>query len=236
MILEILLIFIEGIVLVDILHIRCRFIGGIITLSTAFAIRRVALRVVDELVPMKDRSPHLIPVRTTEIVIVITGRVGKDTVEHRLVHLSLYLVEIGALVEFLLLGIGKSVESHILQGTASARCGEGIGHRTLRRNLTPLCIGEAVAAIHRHSTLVKLLAIPQDILADLAQIDVEIAAIVGCVLLFAGIDKRIEHPELDILHVRLLKIVGIQLAHHSTPVADGLARVPSDCRSDTLKL
>ena len=37
--------------------------------------------------------------------------------------------------------------------------------------------------------------------------------------MLSGIDERIEHPELDILHVCLLEIVGIQLAHHSTPVA-----------------
>ena len=114
-------------------------------------------------------------------MIVIPGWVGKDTVEYRLVHLSLYLVEIGTLVEFLLFVIGQTIESHILQGTASARRGEGIGHGALRRNLTPLRIGEAVTAIHRHSAFIKLLAIPQDILTHLAQIDVEVAAIVGCI-------------------------------------------------------
>ena len=40
-----------------------------------------------------------------EIVVVITCRIGKDAVEHRLVHLALNLVEISTLVEFLLLGI-----------------------------------------------------------------------------------------------------------------------------------
>ena len=114
-------------------------------------------------------------------MIVIPGWVGKDTVEHRLVHLALYLVEIGTLVEFLLLGIGQTIESHILQGTASAGGGKCVCHGALRRNLTPLRIAEAVAAVHRHSALIKLFAIPQDILTHLAQVDVEVAAIVGCI-------------------------------------------------------
>ena len=223
-ILEILLIFVQRIVLVDVLHIRCRFIGGIITLGTAFAVRRIALRVVDVLISVKDGRTHLIPVRASEIVIVIPGWVGKDTVEHRLVHLALYLVEIGTLVEFLLFGIGQAIESHILQGTASAGGGKCVCHGTLRRNLTPLRIGEAVAAIHRHSALIKLLAIPQDVLAHLAQVDVEVATVVGCIRLLSGIDERIKHPELDILHVCLLEIVGIQLAHHSTPVAGRIGK------------
>ena len=151
-------------------------------------------------------------------MIVVTGRVGKDAVEHRLVHLALNLVEIGTLVEFLLLSIGESVEAHILQGTAAAGGGECVGHCALGRNLTPLCIGKAVAAVHRHSTLVELLSVSQNILAHLSQVDVEVATIVGGISLILGVDEWVEHPELDVFHVGLLKVVGIQLSHHTTPV------------------
>ena len=166
MILEILLIFIEGVVLVDIFHIRCRFIGSIIALSTAVAIRRVTLRIVDEFIAVQDRRLHLIPVRTTVIVIIITGWVSKDAVENRLIDLALYLVEVGAAIEFLFLRISESVETHILQGTASTGCGKGISNRTLRRDLTPLRVGKTVAAIHRHSALIEFLSITENILTD----------------------------------------------------------------------
>ena len=152
-------------------------------------------------------------------MVVITCRIGKDAVEHRLVHLALNLVEISTLVEFLLLGISQSVETHILQGSAATGGSKGIGHGALGRNLTPLGIGVALAAIYRHATLIEFLAITQDILAHLAQVDVEIATIIGSISLFAGIDERIEHPELDVFDVCLLEIVGIQLTHHSAPVA-----------------
>ena len=219
MILIVLLILVERIVLVDIFHIRGGFIRCIITLGAAVAIRRVALRVVDILVSIQDGCLLLVPVGTAEIVIVVTCRVGKDAVEHRLVHLALNLVKIGTLVEFLLLGIGESVEAHILQGTAAAGSGECVGHGALGRNLTPLCIGKAIAAIHRHTTLVKFLSVSQNILAHLSQVDVEVATIVGGISLVLGVDEWVEHPELDVFHVGLLKVVGIQLSHHTTPVA-----------------
>lgn len=106
-----------------------------------------------------------------------------------------------------------------MQGTAAAGGGKGIGHGALCRNLTPLRIRKAIAAVHRHSTLIEFLAISQDVLAHLAQVDVEIATIIGSISLLSGIDERIEHPELDILHVGLLEIIGVQLTHHSAPVA-----------------
>ena len=99
-------------------------------------------------------------------MIIITGWVSKDTVENRLIDLALYLVEVGAAIEFLFLRISESVETHILQGTASTGCGKGISNRTLRRDLTPLRVGKTVAAIHRHSALIEFLSITENILTD----------------------------------------------------------------------
>ena len=146
------------------------------------------------------------------------GWVGKDTVKHRLVYLTLYLVEISTLVKLLLLGIGQSIEADILQGTTSTGRGKSISHRTLRRNLTPLSRGKLVASIHRHTALIELLAISQDILTDFTQVDIEVASIVTGIGLLIGIEKWVEHPELDIFHIGLLEVVGIQLAHHTTPM------------------
>ena len=150
-------------------------------------------------------------------MIVITGWVGKDAVEHRLVHLALYLVKIGALIEGLLLGIGQAVETHVLQSSASARGGKGVGHRALGWNLTPLGVSEAIASVHRHTALIKLLAVSQNILAHLAQVDVEIATIIGGIGLLTRVYEWVEHPKLDVFDVGLLEVVGIQLTHHTAP-------------------
>ena len=150
-------------------------------------------------------------------MIVITGWVGKDTVEHSLVHFALYLVEVGTLIECLLLGIGQAVETHVLQGTASARGGKGISHRALGWNLTPLGVSKAIASIHRHTALIKLLAVSQNVLAHLAQVDVEIATIVGGIGLLTRVDEWVEHPKLDVFDVGLLEVVSIQFSHHTAP-------------------
>ena len=75
-------------------------------------------------------------------MVVVASRVIVDTVEHRLVHLALYLAEIGVLVVVAFLLVVESVESHVLQCAASLRGGEGIGHGALCGNLSPLCVGE----------------------------------------------------------------------------------------------
>ena len=217
-VLEVLLIFIQRIILVDIFHIWGRLIRCIIALRTAITIRRVALRVVDILITLQDRSTHLIPVTATEIVIVITCRVSKDAVEYSLVHLSLYLVEVSTLIEFLFLGIGQTVETNILQGTTATGCCKSIGHRTLSRNLTPLSISKTLAAINRHTALIELLAISQNIFAHLTQIDIEISSIFIGIRLFTGIEEWIKQPELDIFNVCLFEIIGIEFTHHTAPV------------------
>ena len=176
------------------------------------------MRIVDILVAEEDRRLLLVPVGATIVVVVVVGWVGKDAVEDGLVHLALYLVEIGRAIELLLLGIGETIEADILQGTAATGGGEGIGHGALSRYLAPLGVGEAVAAIHWHAALIELLAVSEDVLAHLAQVDVEVAAIAIGIGLLTAIDEWVEEPELDVLHVGLLEVVGVESAHHATPV------------------
>ena len=141
-ILIVFLVFVEGEVLVDVLHVGRRLVGSVVALGAAVAVGRVALWVVDKLVSVEYGRLHLVPVAATVVVIVVACRVIVDAVEHRLVHLALYLAEVSVLVVLAFLLVVESVESHVLQCAASLRCGEGIGHGALCGNLSPLCVGE----------------------------------------------------------------------------------------------
>ena len=92
------------------------------------------------------------------------------------------------------------------------------------RNLTPLGGDIGLAAIHGHATLIKLLAITQDILTYLTEIKIQITAIITGSTILTGIDERIEQPEFDILDIGLFKVVSINLSHHSTPLGLGLTK------------
>ena len=56
----------------------------------------------------------LIPVGSTEIMIIITGRVVIDAIKDGLVYLTLNLVEIDGFIEFSFLCIRKAIETYIL--------------------------------------------------------------------------------------------------------------------------
>ncbi len=88
MILVILLIFVERIVLVDVLHVGSRLVGGVIILGLVVGIGRVSLRHVDALVPFEDGFLLLVVVRAAEIVVVIVGRVSPNGVKHGLIDLA----------------------------------------------------------------------------------------------------------------------------------------------------
>ena len=142
MILIVFLILVECEVLVDVFHVGCSLIRCVVALGAAIAIGRVALRVVDVLVALQDGRFELIPVATTEVVIVVACRVCKDAVEDGLVHLALYLTEVGVLVEFSFLFVVESIEAHVLQCSASLGGGKGVGHGTLIGHFSPLCVAE----------------------------------------------------------------------------------------------
>ena len=93
MVLEVFLIFVECIVLIDILHVRRAFNRGIVALSAPIAVGRVALRVVDVFIPAEDAGLHVVIVRPAEIVIVVVSRIRPDGVPHSLVDLTLYRFE-----------------------------------------------------------------------------------------------------------------------------------------------
>ena len=78
--------------------------------------------------------------------------------------------------------------------------------------------GVSLQSVDRHSALVELLAVAQDVLAHLAKVDVEVASIFRSLALATCIDEGVEHPELYVLHIGSLEVVGVELAHHATPM------------------
>ena len=110
------LVFVKGEVLIDILHIGEGLVTGIKTLCLLVIVRRVALRHVDTLIAVKDRSLSGIQVSTTEVMIVIIGRVGIPSGTHTVVDTdATQEICIGRFGSFLF--VGKSIETHILLGS-----------------------------------------------------------------------------------------------------------------------
>ena len=101
-----------------------------------------------------------------------------DTVvgDHPTVHDSIQPLLISPILTFFI--IIQTVEAHILLHTRTLRRGKGVGLGGLLRNLSPLCGRIRFTAVNRHTALIELLAIAQDILAHLAEVDIEIAGIV----------------------------------------------------------
>ncbi len=169
----------------------------------------------------------LVEVASSVVVIVVVGRVVEDGLLHRIVCYNavnrVQEVLIRAPRAFLL--VGQAVKSHVLHGSASACCCEGIVHDGLVRNTSPGSgngLGFCFRRIDRHTTFIEFLAIRQHILAHLAQVYIHIASIFAGCAIATGIDKGVHQPKLYVFDVGLFKVVGIQFAHHAAP---GVSRV-----------
>ena len=157
-------------------------------------------------------------------MVVVAGRVVAPGLQQRVVaHDGAHAVQpVGIGAKGALLLIGQTVESHILLLARAAGSGEGIGLSGLHGNLTPLCLLEGRGTIDGHSALVELLTVAQHILAHLAEVDIEVATMTtGCTVL-TSVDEGVEHPELHIFYISLLKVGGLQLAHHAAPLLLGV--------------
>ena len=224
LVLEVALILVERIVLVDILHVGTRLVRRVVRLRAVVGVGGVALRVVDALIAVEDTGLGVVEVGAAVVVVVVTGRVAAPGLQQRVVlHYGTNLVEpllIGSVGALLV--IGKTVQTHILQGAAAGGGGKGVGLRGLLGNLAPMCIGEGLRAVDGHAALIELLAVAQNILADLAKIDVQVAGILRRCAGLPLIDKGVHQPELHIFYISLLEVGGLQLAHHAAPLLRGI--------------
>ena len=209
------LIFVHGVVLVHVFHIRSGLVGGGIAFATLAGVWRVAFHTIDALIAVQNGCLFGIVVGTTEIVVVVASRVVIEGVVNVLIHFSLKgskIVGIDAIVA--LISICQTVETNILLLACTAFCGEGINHTLRIWHASPSGL-KIVGAIHRHTTLVEFLTILQDVFAHVTEVDVEITTIVAGFV--ASVDEWVEQPEFDVLHVGCLKIAGIEFSHHTTP-------------------
>ena len=176
-ILEVAFVLIQRVVLIDVLHVGRRLIAGVVALVVRVVVRRVALWHVDALVALKDGGTLLVEVTATIVMVVVVGRVGRPSLTNAVVSHRHVTQEVGINSESPFLVIGQTVETHILQLTAATGSGKGIGLRGLYGNLTPLRLDERTGTINGHAALVELIAVVQHVLRHLAEVDVEVAAI-----------------------------------------------------------
>ena len=219
-VLEIAFVLVQGIVLVDVLHVGSHLIRSVVRLRAVVGIGRVALRIVDALIAVQDAGLGIVEVGTAIVVVVVGGRVITPGLEQRVVlHHRTYLVEpllVGTVGTLLV--VVHAIETDILQHTAASGRGKGVGLRSLLGNLTPLRIAEGLTSVDGHTALIELLAVAQHILRHFAKVDVEVAGILGGSAVPTLVDKGVHQPELHIFYISLLEVGGLQLAHHAAPL------------------
>ena len=219
-ILVVALILVQCEVLIDVLHVWSGFVRCVVRLRLVVAGRRVALRVVDALVAVHDALALTVEVGAAEVVVVIAGRVAAPGAQHAVVgDDAANLVEpllVGSVLA--LLAIGQSVQAYVLQRARATGGGKGIGLRGLHRNLTPLGGLVRGRAVDWHTALVEFLTVAQHVFRHLAEVDVQLAGMTRGRSLLTGVDVGVEQPELHIFYISLLKVGGLQTAHHAAPL------------------
>ena len=122
-------------------------------------------------------------------------------------------------VELELLGGAQAVEAEVLEQAGVGGVLEGVRQGVLRRDAAPDgVLHEREVAVDGVAVLVALLAVLEDVLADLSEVEVQVAA-VGVVGL--GVEERVEHPELEVFYVGVVEVGVVHLAHDSAPALLG---------------
>ena len=226
-ILEVLLVLVQRVVLVDVLYVRRQCGRRAVGLRLVLRSGRVALGAVIVFVARQHGHLLLVEVGAAIVVEVIARRVVQrrervchPLCQHGLAHRvaqGIHIVLVRSLAvegeEELILG-AQSVQAHILLLARPRLVGEGGYCRGGLRHTPP---HRGVRATHifvgdRQPVLKRFLAVAQDILRDITEVDVHLA------LVAVGVGQRgVHQPELDILDVRFLEVGVVQFAHHTAP-------------------
>ena len=228
-VLEIALVLVERVVLVDVLYIGHRarrliqWIGGIL------GRKRVAFHAVVAFVTLKDAEALLVVVIAAVEVVIVTGRVVERREQVGLLGLdglgdSLRVAQFFEIIlicrEYELLVVVQTVEAHVLSKARTGVVVKRVSERILLRHTTPHGFGQIlVVAVVRNAVLVAFETVLEDILADFAEVDIEVAAFVVGVL---GIEEGVHKPELHILDIRLLEVGVVHSAHDTAPATFGI--------------
>ena len=89
MVLIIAFVFIQRVVLVDVLHIGRGLIGVIVARVSRFVVGRIALRIVDILIAAQNIGTHLVIILAAEVMIVVVSGVVLNGVPHIGTHNAL---------------------------------------------------------------------------------------------------------------------------------------------------
>ena len=184
------LVLVECEVLVDILDIRICLVRRVVAFRLLVTIGRVALRHVNALVALQNAGFAVVQVTASEVVVVVVGGVCRPSGTYAVTDSNVRQeVRVSGIVA--LLFVCQTIQSHVLLGSGSTGRGKGVGLAGLHGYLTPLCISEVRRAVDRHATLIELLTVMEDVLADLAEVDVQIATIFASISLPGRINKGV---------------------------------------------
>ena len=210
----------EGIVTVDVLHVRISSGACHVILAAVAVHRRVALRVVEELVTVVDLNVCIVISRRAVVTEVVGRRVGGGLLvsPRRGAEALLYgrqIVGEERLLVEQVVGGAQTVITHILIHARGLVVVKSVDDRLCRGHTPP---DGGVYIDHREAcrqpVLEALATVTQYILADVAKVYIQASAAVRGV-----IDKGVHEPELYGLYVLRLKVGIVQLAHDAAPAA-----------------
>ena len=220
-VLEVLLVFVQGVVDIQVLDVGRSLIGCLVALGRVLRVGRVALGHVDALVAVEDALACLVEVAAAIVVVVVACGVGIDGVEDLCVDLPLHLLQVlGIGAELAFLFRVQTVQTDVLGPAGSAFVVEGVGDAGGCGHASPDRLGVVrLVAIQWHSAFEIFLAVLQDVLRHFAQVDVEVGSVIAG--LVAVVDEGVEHPEFEVLDVHRLEVGVVHLAHHAAPLLAG---------------
>ena len=213
----------QRVVLVDVLHVGIGAGAGHVFLVAVLVHRRVALGVVVFLVSVVDLHVVVVVLRAAEVHEVVARRilrgllVGLAGPSETLRHLVQVPTEETLLV-VQSVGGAQTVVSDVLIHAALGIVIEGVDDGLRRRHTSP---NGGVHIDHRGArrqpVLETLPSVAKNILADVAKVDVELAALVVGVF-----NEGVHQPELDGLDVLGFEVGVVQFAHDAAPTAGGI--------------
>ena len=237
LVLEIFFVLIQGIIRIYILNIRRKCCRSAVFGSGFGSIGRISFGSVVILVPFEDAQvPFVIIFAQVEMIVVarriVDGRmrVVLHPGHHCGIQMSCEIFHIGFVSrESELILRGKPVEPYILFFACTGRIVKGNNGGLSKRNASPNGSFEIlIRIVDGQSVFERFFTILQDILADIAQVEVKVTA----VIILSSINKRVHHPEFDVFDVGGFEVRRFDLPHNSSPPILRVQQL-SGCRINT---
>ena len=182
LVLVVFLVFVEGVVLIDIFNIRNEGRSGTVAFGLLFRGGRVALRTVESFVALQNRHFLAVEIGTPVVVEIISRRVvprrealALPTVPNVCGHAALQLRQVLAVSRpsLLLLAV-QTVQTYVLHRTCARLVAEGYYRARRLRYVTPDGAIDAplIRRRYRQTVLKRFLAVAQNIFAHVTEVEV----------------------------------------------------------------